>query len=87
MAKLRKDQVLWVAEYAHFVQRHAHIEQALRQAAFQKASEETRIELIEQAKWFASEAVRAANRIGLPKSFIQSDILQRADTTPVLENV
>lgn len=78
MPKLSKEKALMIADYVHYVQRHAHSEQALMQAISNKAPDETRKQIIENAQWAAKEAIHAAARIGLDRDFIQSDILQRA---------
>jgi len=78
MRKLSKDKSIQVSEYANYVQRHAHYEQALMQAIINKAPEETRKRLIISATWAAKEAVIAAGQIGLARDYIQGDILERA---------
>lgn len=77
MPKLNKEKSIKIAEYAHYVQRHAHYEQALSQAIMHHAPIETRDRLIINAKWAAKEALAAAGRIGLENTFIQTDIIQR----------
>ncbi len=79
MRKLAKDKAIRIAEYAHYVQRHANYEQALFQAIANYEGVAAQDRLINNARWAAKEAIAAANRLGLDSKFIQSDILQRAE--------
>lgn len=76
----RKEKAMMIADYAHYIQRHAEYETALLYSIRDK-NRLARGQAIIKARWAATEAVRAAKRLGIYPDYVQSSVLDRAQST------
>ena len=73
-----KERLQAIAEFGHYMQRHAEYETALLYA-IRDQKDDARNQAILKAQWAAKEVIFAAKRLGMFPDYVQSNVLDRAN--------